>query len=52
MYCIRGESPDNLFFSMKTGAIIALQETWTLSPSTSTCPSICLSQQFQQQHQL
>jgi len=35
---------------MKTGALIALKETRTLFPSTSTCPS-CLSQQFQQQHQ-
>ncbi len=36
---------------MKTGALIALKETRTLFPSTSTCPSICLSQQSQQQHQ-
>ena len=29
---------------MKTGAFIALKETRTLFPSTSTCPSTCLSQ--------
>jgi len=46
MYCIRGESLDTLCSSMKTGAFIE-----TLFPSTTTCLSICLSQQSQQQHQ-
>jgi len=37
---------------MKTGALALLKATRTLFPSTTaTCLSICLSQQFQQQHQ-
>ena len=46
IYCISGSSPDTFCSSMKTGALIE-----TLFPSTTTCPSICLSQQFQQQRQ-
>ena len=46
IYCMSGKSPDTVCSSMKTGALIE-----TLSPSPTTCPSICLSQQFQQRQQ-
>ena len=46
MYCIPPICLDNLSFSMMSGVFIE-----RLFPSTTTCPSTCLSQQFQQQYQ-
>jgi len=46
MYCIPPIRLDNFSFSMMTGVFIE-----RLFPSTTTCPSTCLSQQFQQQYQ-
>jgi hypothetical protein len=40
------DSIDIFCVSMKTGVLIE-----QLFPSHTTCPSTCLSQQFQQQHQ-
>jgi hypothetical protein len=44
MYCISAESLDTFSSRMMTGVPLA-----QLFPSQTTCPSTCLSQQFQQQ---
>ncbi len=44
IYCIPSISIDTVAFSMMSGVFIE-----RLFPSTTTCPAICLSQQFQQQ---